>query len=406
MGQHESQAMPKSPKFEPKKTPRGWCVNIPSTHSASGSRERSFFKTNARAEEFAKTLRIKAREHGRSSSAIRPSVAEDATRAAAILAPYKVSLTDAARFYAAERDKQEASCVLTDAAEAWLASCANLRPRSIQGYRATKTRLIDALGTLTMSAISSDELRDALMPSDMPATAAKGHYRNGKAFWRWASKRGWCEASVFDEIEAKKTRNDAEIEILTPNESKLLLLTAQRHFPDAVASYALGLFAGIRAEEINRLEAKHVTAEGIELPAEVTKKGRRRHITPNATLAAWLTAHPFKPCADWKRVDAACRCLAGWRVRPTQRLVKLTAKELAEFDSRPAWPQNALRHSHASYSVAIGASLESLLFEFGHAGGPAMLREHYVGRATKKAGLEFFQISPAPSIKIPKLKIA
>ena len=58
------------------------------------------------------------------------------------------------------------------------------------------------------------------------------------------------------------------------------------------------------------------------------------------------------------------------------------------------WPQNALRHSHASYAVASGVPLESLLFEFGHAGNPTLLRQHYVGRASKKQALEFFAIRP------------
>ena len=58
------------------------------------------------------------------------------------------------------------------------------------------------------------------------------------------------------------------------------------------------------------------------------------------------------------------------------------------------WPQNALRHSHASYAVAYGVPLESLLFEFGHAGNPTLLRQHYVGKASKKQALEFFAIMP------------
>jgi hypothetical protein len=58
------------------------------------------------------------------------------------------------------------------------------------------------------------------------------------------------------------------------------------------------------------------------------------------------------------------------------------------------WPMNALRHTHASYAVAAGTPLETLLFEFGHAGTPTMLRAHYVGRASKKDALAFFAIRP------------
>jgi integrase len=162
---------------------------------------------------------------------------------------------------------------------------------------------------------------------------------------------------------------------------------------EETASYALQLFAGIRAEEMPRLETHHVSLDGIELPAEVTKKGRRRHITPNETMTAWLVKYPFQPCANWKRVDRAVRYLAGWNLSPDPDLVK---PEWIQKDKapRPDWPQNGLRHSHASYAVANGASIDTLLFEFGHTSKPDVLRSHYVGRASKKEAKEFFAIRP------------
>ena len=202
----------------------------------------------------------------------------------------------------------------------------------------------------------------------------------------------------------KASKESAEIEILTPADAEALLRIAEEHFPQAVASFALQLFAGIRAEEIVRMEKGHVTADGIDLPASVTKKGRRRHITPSATLAAWLAKHPFKPCLNWRETSAACRRLAGWDVVSAilnERVRVGTLKTLPEI-TRGRWPQNALRHSHASYAVASGVALETLLFEFGHTGNASVLRTHYVGRASKKQALEFFAIVPegmeAPAI--------
>lgn len=165
-------------------------------------------------------------------------------------------------------------------------------------------------------------------------------------------------------------------------------------------------------EEVIRLKAEHVSADGIELAAAVTKKGRRRHITPNETLNHWLKQYPFEPCPNWRRVDQACRYLAGWDVTPDPDF--FTPPELppgVKQPARPAWPQNCLRHSHASYAVAAGASLENLLFEFGHTGSANVLRQHYVGRASKKAALEFFAIVPKPakgrkSEKIGTIKVA
>jgi integrase len=204
-----------------------------------------------------------------------------------------------------------------------------------------------------------------------------------------------------------KGTKGTEIEILTVEEARALLQTAQDHFPRAVASYALQLFAGIRVEEITRLEENNVTVEGIELIAAVTKKGRRRHITPCPTLAAWLTAFPFTPCPNWKRIDVACRRMAGWQLE-SATLMEMERRGTVETIpkiTRGEWKQKCLRHSHASYSVAAGVPLESLLFEFGHSGTPAMLRQHYVGVASKKQAIEFFEILPPGAVKPARLEV-
>lgn len=49
--------------------------------------------------------------------------------------------------------------------------------------------------------------------------------------------------------------------------------------------------------------------------------------------------------------------------------------------------------------------LESLLFEFGHTTNPAVLREHYVGRASKKDAIAFFTIGPKGE-EVPAIAVA
>ncbi len=389
--------MAKRTQFNPVETPNGWRLNVPGKYTESGTRERHFFKMKKDAEAAAKTHKKAAAEFGHRSQAIRPSLAEDATAAAALLAPWNVSLLEAARIVAEIRAKESASYLLFDAVADWLKDCEGLRPKTQQGYKHTASRLKAALGNRLLTAISADDLRKALAPAGTPATAAAGHLRTGKAFWRWSAEKGWCDADTFNGVKLPKSSVETgDIEFLTPDDAEALLRTAEKHFPQAVASYALQLFAGIRAEEIVRMEAKDVSADGIELGASVTKKGRRRHITPNATLAAWLAKHPFQPCPNWRETSAACRRLAGWDVVSAilNERVRVGTMEPLPEPSLSRWPQNALRHSHATYAVASGTALETLLFEFGHSGTTKVLRDHYVGKASKKQALEFFAIMP------------
>ena len=379
--------MARTPKFTVKKTPAGWMLNLPATVTDSGRRERHFYKSRDLAREASEKLRADFLEHGGNVNAITPTLAADATRAAAILSKWEVTLTEAARIVSAIRERESASCPLTEAADAWLVACGELRPKTVQGYKQTANKLRDALGERILATLTASDLQAVLAPELCSASSAAGHLRNGKAMWHFAAKKGWCKAEVFASVEAPKGGSDNEIEILTVEEAKALLDTAAANYPQAVPYFALQLFAGIRAEEVRKLEAEHVSPDGIELPAGVTKKGRRRHVSPNPTLRAWLTAFPFEPAANWPRLDRAVRRLAGWELAADL----LTNPPPAH---RGKWKQNAMRHSHATYAIASGIAPESLLFEFGHIGTTDLLREHYYGRASKKEALAFFAIRP------------
>ena len=389
--------MARTPKFNWKKTPAGWQVDVPPSVSETGKRERHFFKTRDEAKEHAQTLREKFLEHGGQAAAIKPSLAEAAVAAEALLAPWGATLIQAVRFYVAEQERLAASKTLSEATALWLVSCEGLRDRTLGGYEQTRKRLDAALGERLLASISTDEIQAAACPLGSTGSAAAGHYRNARAFWRWAAKRGWCDAGRFAGVEAPRVNREAEISTLAPADAEALLRVAETHYPQAVPLYAVQLFAGVRAEELGKLEAHHVTAEGIDIPAGVAKKGRRRHITPSATLSAWLERYPFKPCPNWRRVDMACRRLAGWKVESellAERVAAGTLKKLPK-PTRGAWPQNVLRHTHASHAIAAGVPLESMLFQFGHAGGPNLLRQHYVGKVTKKDALAFFALRPS-----------
>lgn len=380
--------MARHAKFKITDTPSGWMVNVPCTLTESGKRERHYFKTRKLAADHASTIKERVKLNGQSATAIKPSLAEAATLAESILKPWGLSIVEAAQMVAVIREKETASRSLKSAADDWLLTCEGLRDRTVASYKSTIKKLKAGLGDKLMASITATELQKTISPLGSVGASARGQIRNARAFWRWAATKGWCEAEIFAGVEMPKANRDSdEIAILTPKECEVLLRTAEEHYPQAVASFALQLFAGIRAEELVRLEAGNITEDGIDLAASVTKKGRRRHITPSATLAAWLKAYPFKPCSNWKQTNNACRRLAGWAVES-----RLLSDPLEP--TRGAWPQNALRHSHASYAIASGVPLESLLFEFGHTGSAAVLREHYVGKASKKQALAFFAVMP------------
>ena len=82
----------------------------------------------------------------------------------------------------------------------------------------------------------------------------------------------------------------APIGILSVSEAHRLLLACRQ---DILPAVAVGLFAGLRREEIARLDWKEINLERghIEVKAAKSKTARRRLVRISANLYAWLAPH-------------------------------------------------------------------------------------------------------------------
>lgn len=384
--------MPRKPSFKYKQTSKGWLVETPASVAASGKRERTYHKTRDAAKTHAAELRARFAEHGSNAAAIPPALASDAAKAADLLKQWDTTLTQAAKFYAEEMERRHASRPASEACDEWFELReSDSRPRTLQNYRSTVKKIKEALGERLLATITTEQLQKLICPPGATPTTAAANFRNVRAFWLWAAKKGWCEAEIVRAVELPRRTDDKEISVLTPAEAERLLEAAARYYPQAVPLFAVQLFAGVRPEEITKLDESNFSEAGIEMTADVTKKRRRRHINPSPTLSAWLEKYPFKRCPNWKRVNDACRHLAGWEVWADPKFIE-GKERLAELGKK--WPQDVLRHSHATFAVAAGTDLQTLLFEFGHTEGESTLREHYTGRASKKDALAYFSIVP------------
>ncbi len=123
---------------------------------------------------------------------------------------------------------------------------------------------------------------------------------------------------------------------------------------------AIGAFAGLRRAELERLDWSEILfdADLIEVTAKKSKTARRRFIKIQPNLREWLLPvrkHKGKitPANFRKHFDAL-----------------RTAARIAE------WPDNALRHSFASYHIAHFGNTGELALEMGHTDSGLIFR-HY-----------------------------
>ena len=107
--------------------------------------------------------------------------------------------------------------------------------------------------------------------------------------------------------------------------------------PDVLPYLAIGFFAGLRRAEIERLDWSEIDFESglIEVTAQNAKTAQRRLVTMQPNLREWLL-----PLRKHKGNVTPSNCF---------RELFEQAREAAGIAE---WPDNALRHSFASYHLA------------------------------------------------------
>ena len=194
--------------------------------------------------------------------------------------------------------------------------------------------------------------------------------------FHFAQKRGYLPKSKPTEADdvAIAKEHGGTIGILKPAELQRLLETPA---PGEIHLFlAIGAFTGMRSSEILRLEWSDINFDRvfITVAPEKAKTATRRivPILPNAML--WLTPY---------------RGATGFIFRSRRDVDRVIAFAKGQGVS---WPNNALRHSYASYRLAVVASADRVALEMGTS--PRKLMQNYRELVGEKEGQAWFSIFP------------
>ena len=197
-----------------------------------------------------------------------------------------------------------------------------------------------------------------------------------RTFFRFAQKHKWLskEADLLALVE-KRNGKLAPVEIFTSKELGALLKAAT---PQVAPCIALSAFAGLRSEEILRLDWSDVELRPgfIEVAAHKAKTRSRRLIPISDNLSRWLAIAPRK----------------GERVWPHGKAYFFEALRNSADNGKVKWKQNALRHSYISYRLADIQNENIVAFEAGNS--PKMIYKHYRELATPEQARTWFAIAP------------
>lgn len=220
---------------------------------------------------------------------------------------------------------------------------------------------------------------DQVKPADISGWLSMGgwsittrrHYLGDLSiFFNWTIKQGYIERNPCKAIELPAVQKFKPPVIHAPEEVRTVLETARHYNQDVCRHLAIRYFAGVRTSEAHLMREEHLKLDQnlIEVPAANAKTRRRRLITIQPNLRAWLD------------LGGELRPIGLMTVRSTIRLSKVP------------WGANVTRHSFVSYHVARFENASKTALEAGNS--EQMVFAHYRALVTPAAAAEYWSIVP------------
>ena len=269
----------------------------------------------------------------------------------------------------AELQRQERTVSFEKAVDAALEARRERRVRTVYDFRYFTRRFMKrcpGLARRKVRAISVQECAQYIeMAFDTPRQRQKARLILSGVFGT-AVKRGWCSENPVARVEAPRVV-EKQVPILSPQEMKDLRQSAERYQGGScAAAVGMMLYAGIRPHEVARLTWAQVDLreQAIYILPQHSKTGGARRVTVHKPLLRILRTH--------RRANGEKICPPGW-LRHWREL------RLSAGWNAPAhpWPQDALRHTFASYHLSHFRSYAELQVEIGHRDA-TLLRTRYV----------------------------
>jgi|SRR5271165_712165 len=305
----------------------------------NGKRSRAWFKTEREARAEAKKRISELVEYG-SKSILTVAQRQDAEESLRILEPYGLRLTDAAHAVVERLKAALKSEMVKDAIARMINEQRaryqrdNISKRHLETFTIIANRLGKEFGEHSLSELTAEKIEKWLLSLPL-AVGTRNQFRRYIGLILPGMK-----------LEKERSRRMKVINIVTPEETNALISCAPE---EVIPFFAIGLFAGLRVSEIEKLGWRHINLPGrtIDLSWFPTKTLQPRFVPICDKLAGIL-----EPLA---RAE-------GRVCPPNLRRLRETAVRKAGFP----WKQNTCRSSFISYRLALIQDVSKVALEAGH----------------------------------------
>jgi len=342
-----------------------------------GKTRRRFFETKEQAKAEANFRNEELKNHGIEHAEFPTALRVMAHEAVERLQPFKKTIRDAVQYYVAHLKASEKSCSAEQLVKELLKAkeADGVGEQQLRTLRCRLGYFASEFDGKLVAEISTREIDDWLRSLDVKALTRNNYRACVLSAFNFAVRSGYASSNPVEGA-AKAKVVGGRPGILSVDQCARLLSNAQ---PEILPYLAIGLFAGLRRAEIERLDWSEIDFESglIEVKAEKSKTAMRRLVAMQPNLRAWLLPH---------------RQLKG-RVVPLENFRQLFEQARAAAGITE-WPENGLRHSFASYHLAHFENAAATALQLGHHDARVTFA-HYREIVRPRDAERYWNLSPA-----------
>jgi integrase len=386
-GKKKSEEKIKVLAYRDKNRPRWkFVVNFHSRVNGERKRMRKFFETRTDANEFAKQKNTALKNTGIEGAEFSTELRVAAQKAIDKLKLFAGATIDAAvDHYVKYLEASAKSCTAQELVEKLIAAktADGASKRYTEDLSSRLNRFAEKFDGQKVATITAAQINDWLRSLNVSPVSRNNYRRVLIVMFNYAVENGYATSNPAESTAKAKVVGEAP-GILTVNETARLLEASSA---EILPYLAIGAFAGLRRAELERLDWSDVQFDSdlIEVTAAKAKTARRRFVKMQPNLREWLLP-----------------------LRKHRGKVAHAANFRNEFDAaRDAakiteWPDNALRHSFASYHLAHFKDAAALALEMGHTDSE-MIFNHYRQLVRPNDAERYWAIAPAVDSKVMPL---
>lgn len=296
-----------------------------------------------------------------------------------LLKPYPtVTLREAIEFYIKYANPPKGTISVKEAVEKFVASRRKLKRTERYIHSALQSyfnSFCERYGDKMANEITETELEKFIFVNGRSSSTILGYIRNLNALFSYLVNRGHCTWNPLTKIE-RPTKKETTVEILSDSDTSAILQYALDHDRKPECACATLVFlCGVRVEEVEKMEWRLIDLEArlVYVTAKIAKNGKRRvNSIPENAL-------------EWLRL-----CAADGRVAPPNYKNRMRA---IRRGAKVAYIQNAMRHSFASYHIAMHENAHSTAMLLGHPNAN-LLYNTYRHVTTKTEAERYWAILP------------